>query len=35
MLNLVFSFLWLYACYLLAEDFDARINKKGIYSEDE
>lgn len=24
MLNLVFSFLWLYACYLLADDLDGK-----------
>ena len=35
MLALVFSGLWLAACYLLAEDFDARVNHKGIYKEDE
>lgn len=33
MLDLVFSFLWLYACYLLADDFEARVNKRGRYDE--
>ena len=35
MLALVFSGLWLAACYLLAEDLDARVNRKGIYSDDD
>ncbi len=35
MTGLLFSILWLAACCMLADDYEQRINKKGIYSDDE